>query len=212
MGVDLVERSRVVFIAIPGWEQRLDHRLEDAFGTEIGSALEQPRPRRWSKNGRRSRFTTVSVEIYDHHGARRLSIIRPPGLRWAPLEVFDAGGSPLGSIARNGRGRFVLRDRWAVAIGAIARRSRSHAVNYSITDSLGLEVATISDFRHLHERRSSDESLWAKVRRAAYAGSAVNEHVLQVSRPVSRELRLLILAAAAGVYLVLQTPFQDGGD
>ena len=29
-GVDLVERNRIVFIAKPGWEQRLDHRLQDA--------------------------------------------------------------------------------------------------------------------------------------------------------------------------------------
>jgi hypothetical protein len=207
--VDLLARRRVVFVAIPGWSQRLDHRLEDSLGTEIGTALEQPRPRRWAKNGRRSRFSTVCIEVDDCSGARRLKIVRPSGVRWAPLEVFDSGGSLVGTIARTDRRHFVVRDAGSAAVARIERRSRGHAVDYRITDEAGAEVARIVDFRHLDDREPS-ESLWLKFRRAAYDTAVAEEHVLDVEPTVSRELRPLLLAAAAAVYLAFQAPFEDG--
>jgi hypothetical protein len=88
---DLLERNRILFIGVElGWEQRLDHRLEDAGGTEIGSSLQQPRPGRLSpRNGRPSRFTTVRVEIRDENQVKQLEIVRPSGIRTQPLEIFD---------------------------------------------------------------------------------------------------------------------------
>lgn len=70
-GVAFLERNTFVFVAANGLERRLDHEIQDAERTLIGSALQQPRPRRLtSDNGRPSRFKTVRVEIRDATGTR----------------------------------------------------------------------------------------------------------------------------------------------
>jgi hypothetical protein len=150
-GVDLLDRARVVFVQMNGWEQRLDHRLEDTDGREIGMALEQPRPRFLSKNGPRPRFSTVRVEISDRSGTKRLEVVRPSGLTMQPLQVIDSSGELLGTVRRQGRRTFVVHDHWGLPIGLIERRSGG-GVDYALKDRSGRELGTISDYWHLAER------------------------------------------------------------
>jgi hypothetical protein len=211
-GVDLLDRARVVFVQMNGWEQRLDHRLEDTDGREIGMALEKPRPRFLSKNGPRSRFSTVRVEISDRSGTKRLEVVRPSGLTMQPLQVIDASGELFGTVRRQGRRTFVVHDPWGLPIGLIERRSGG-GVDYALKDRSGRELGTISDYWHLAERTKPPRTdRWTRLKKALHGGVA-REHVLEFTDPhLNRESRALLLGAAASVYLAFQAPFQDGGD
>jgi hypothetical protein len=210
---DLLERNRILFVGVElGWEQRLDHRLEDAGGAEIGSSLQQPRPGRLSLNGRRSRFATVRVEIRDDNQVKQLEIVRPSGVRTQPLEIFDGIGAPVGTIARDGRRSFAVLDASGTRIGTIVRRSRGYTVDYALLDACDVHVGFISDLPHLIERATvpagngTAASLWKALRAVQPP-----EHVLELQLPASRVFRSLMLGAAASVYLALQRPFEDGG-
>lgn len=209
---ELLDRNRFVFVSIkPGWEQRLDHRVEDAHGAEIGSSLQQPRPRRLSRNGPPSRLSTVRIEIRDENDLKQLEIRRPPGLRRQPLEIFDASGLPVGTIKRDGRRSFAVLDASGVRTGRIVRRSRGHTVDYALMDSASVEVGSISDFRHRTKRAAGPiRDGKARLLKEVLAEQPT-EHVLELHTPASRVFRSLMLGAAASVYLALQQPFQDGG-
>jgi hypothetical protein len=210
-GVDLLDRTRVVFVQMNEREQRLDHRLEDTDGREIGTALEQPRPRSLSKNGPRSRFSTVRVEISDHTGRKRLVVVRPSGLTVQPLQVIDASGELVGTVKREGRRTFLVHDPWGLPIGLIEGRNRA-GVDYALKDRSGREIGTISDYWHLAERTKPPRTdRWTRLKKAL-DGHVAREHVLELTDPhLNRESRALLLGAAASVYLAFQAPFQDGG-
>jgi hypothetical protein len=211
-GVDLLDRTRVVFVQMNGWEQRLDHRLEDPYGGQIGMALQQPRPRSLSKNGPRSRFSTVRVEISDHTGRKRLEVVRPSGLTMQPLQVIDASGELLGTVKRQGRRTFVVQNPWGLPVGLIEGRSGA-GVDYALKDRSGRDLGTISDYWHLAERAKPPRTdRWSRLKKAL-DGHVAREHVLELTDPhLSHELHALLLGAAASVYLAFQRPFQDGGD
>jgi len=201
-GFDLFDRSCVVFVGMDGWEQRLDHRLEDGHGREVGVALEHPRPGQWSLNGRRSRFTTVRVEVCDERGVKRLEVVRPAGLTNQPLQILDNYGQALGTLRRQGRRSFVLLDRWSQPIVWVERMSRGYAVDYTLADRSGRPLGRISDFRHLADDGTKRRLPTTEAR----------EHVLEVSDPqMDSEHRALLLAVASSVYLALQRPLEDGG-
>jgi hypothetical protein len=210
---DLLERNRILFIGMElGWEQRLDHRLEDAGGTEIGSSLQKPRPGRLSRNGLPSRLTTVRIEIRDEKDVKQLEIVRPSGIRTQPLEVFDGIGARVGTIARDGRRSRAVLDAAGMRIGTIVRRSCGYAVDYALLDACDVNVGFISDLPHLIERASlpAGDGTAASLRNAVKE-SQPSEHVLELYEPASREFRSLMLGAAASVFLALQDPFEDGG-
>jgi hypothetical protein len=201
-GFDLFDRSCVVFVGMDGWEQRLDHRLEDGRGREIGAALEQPRPGRWSTNGRRSRFTTVRIEVSDDNGVKRLEVVRQAGLTTQPLQIWDNTSQLLGTVRRQGRRSFLLLDRWSGPIVWIERRSRGYAVDYALTDRSGTLIGRISDFKHLAEDAGT---------KRRFHTTEAREHVLELADPqIGSETRALLLALASSVYLALQRPLEDG--
>jgi hypothetical protein len=84
-------------------------------------------------------------------------------------------------------------------LGTIHRISRGHRVDYTIEDVTGAAIGTISDLEAVAARLNG-----AVARRSA--SSQPDEHVLEITAPVAADVRLLILGAAAGVYLVLQKP------
>lgn len=186
---DLFERNRILFIGVElGWEQRLDHRLEDAGGTEIGSSLQQPRPGRLSpRNGRPSRFTTVRVEIRDENQVKQLEIVRPSGIRTQPLEIFDGFGARVGTIARDGGRSFAVLDASGTRIGTIVRRSRGYTIDYALLDACDVDVGFISDLPHLIERASipAGNGTAASLLKAL-KDLQPPEHVLELQLPASR--------------------------
>jgi hypothetical protein len=214
---DLLERNRILFIGMQlHLEHRLDHRLEDAGGAEIGSSLRQPRPGLVSRGGAASRFETVRVEICGENQVKQLEIVRRSGVRRQPLEIFDGTGTRVGTIARDGRRSFAMRDASGARIGTIVRRSGGYTVDYALLDAFDVDVGFISDFPHVIERASVPVSnapatsrRWPSIR--IFAAGQPPEHVLELRLPASRTFRSLMLGAAASVYLTLQDPCEDGG-
>lgn len=214
---DLLERNRILFIGMKlHLEHRLDHRLEDAGGAEIGSSLRQPRPGLVSPGGAASRFETVRVEIRDENQVKQLEIVRRSGVRRQPLEIFDGTGTRVGTITRDGRRSFAMLDASGTRIGTIVSRSRGHTVDYALLDAFDVDVGFISGLSHVIERASVPVgNAPATSRRLPsiriFAAGQPPEHVLELRLPASRTFRSLMLGAAASVYLILQDPCVDGG-
>ena len=196
----LLQRNTFVFVDTrPGLERRLDHRIEDADGQEVGTAAQVPPPGRWvSNNGRPG--GTVKVEICDADETCVAHIVRPGG-RFAapPFTVLDAERIPVGFVKTEGRRRAVMTDVLGRHLGTIQRISRQHRVDYAIEDATGRPIGTISDLRAIAARLEGVVD-----RKSSY--SQPHEHVLEITAPVEPDVRLLMLGAAAGVYLVLQPP------
>jgi hypothetical protein len=195
----LLQRSTFVFVDTrPGLERRLDHRIEDAEGQEIGTVVQVPPPGRWvSNNGRPS--DTVKVEIRDADETCVGHIVRPGGRFAAPFTVLNAERIPVGFVKTEGRRRAVMTDVLGRPLATIQRISRHYRVDYAIEDATGRAIGIISDLRAIAARLEG-----AVDRKSSYIQP--DEHVLEITGPVEPDLRLLMLGAAAGVYLVLQRP------
>jgi len=201
----LLQRHTFVFVSISQFERRLDHRLEDADGITIARALQYPPwTRRTNGSGRPSRFSQVHVEIRDQSDTRIVEIVRPRGFFRVPLWVFDEARNPVGTVEHERRRQFALREELGGRLGTIRRTSALYRVDYTIEDATGAQVGTISDFAHLAKR------LGVVGPRLSSKWNQPDEHVLEIMAPVSRDLRLLMLGAAAAVYLTLQKPETDG--
>jgi len=203
----LLERCTFVFVSTSALERRLDHRLEDAEGNAIGSTVQIPRPHGWtSDNGRPSRFSPVRVEIRDIDGTPVAQLVRPSGLLVMPVTVLNASRIPIGSLTSGGRRRTVMTDVLNRPHGAIQRTSRGLRVDYTIENASGSPIGTISDLGHLAARLQGDPDL-----RPVGRGQPTR-HVLEITASVDPDLRLLMLGAAAAVYLVLQRPYSENTD
>jgi hypothetical protein len=146
----------------------------------------------------------VRVVVTDTFGDRELEIVRDSGLRTPPLEVFDGVGARVGTLVREGRYAYELRDTSGLRVGTIVRRSRRHDVDYELLDASGASVGWISDLQHVAARTASAATLEPLVK--ALGGSQPSEHVLEVRSDADVTFRRLALAAAASVFLYLQTP------
>jgi hypothetical protein len=208
-----MRRNVFVFASAPGLHSRLDHRIEDEDGTEIGSVLEQPRPSRWAGDSNFPRIGRVRLEVCDESGAKVVDIVRPFGPSLRALRVVDRFGVLAGTIRRTGLRRFAARDRFGHDVGTVFRKGRGYSVDYVIESSTQGAVATISDFRHIANRlelsKATADSPPVKGRRKW--SRVAEEHVLEIDSPVTEEFRVLMLGAAAAVYLALQPPFFDNG-
>jgi hypothetical protein len=120
------------------------------------------------------------------------------------VTVLTASRIPVGTVKSKGPRQAVMSDVLGRPLGTIRRTSRRHRVDYTIEDTTGSPIGTISDLGHLAAR------LEGKTDRRQPGGQP-DEHVLEVTAPVDPDLRLLMLGAAAAVYLVLQRPYIDNG-
>jgi hypothetical protein len=212
-GLEFLERNTFVFVSISTLERRLDHRIDDADGLRIGSALQQPRPTRWaSGGGRPSSLREVHVEICGADDVKVVEVVRARGIRAQPLQIRDRAGVLVGTIARDGSSRFALRDPLGGRIGTIERKSRGYAVDYALKDAADGVVGTISDFTHVARRLATPGLAPARpLLKRLFGVNQPDEHVLEITAPVTRDLRIVLLGAAAAVYLSLQQPFTDDG-
>jgi hypothetical protein len=202
--VGLLQRTTFVFVSTSGLERRLDHRIEDADGHEVGSVAQTPPPGRWTSNSGRP-SGTVRVDIRDLNGTCIAQLVRPGGLFAPPFTVLDGTRIPVGFVKREGRRRALMTDVLGRPLGTIQRvgRQHPHRVDYAIEDVTGSAIGTISDFEAITAR------LAGLVSKKWLYGQA-DEHVLEITTPVEPDVRLLMLGAAAGVYLVLQRPASHG--
>jgi hypothetical protein len=210
--VALFERDALRFDTTRYDEKRLEHWIGDESGDTVGTATEEPKERRWGLVPGIHRPET-RVGIYDAAGSKVLDLRRAQWPPRQPVEVSDALGMRVGSIVRIGRRRFQLRDAVGRPVGTVSRVARLYGVDFRIADAHGLPVARIVDperlaFEAEAPRSRSAVSRWFKRLKLT---NEPRSHLLLIEGHADLVLRKLMVAAAASVYLVLQT-VQSSGD
>jgi hypothetical protein len=150
------------------------------------------------------------VEIRDQRDAKVLELVRPRGLLVERVWILARDDRPVGCIYWE-----ALYDPSGRLLAVIERHSRGLGsiggpVDYTISDPAGTELATIADFRHVAKRSLGAAN--RKMLRKRFGSGQPDEHVLEITAPVDDDLRMLMLGAAAAVYLALQRPAVDGSD
>ncbi len=210
--VALFERNILRFDATRYDEKRLEHWIGDDSGDTVGSATEEPKVRRWPLVPGIHRPET-RVGIYEPSGSKVLDLRRQQWPRRQPVEVTDAAGLRVGSIARIGRRRFQLRDAVGRPVGAVSRVARMYGVDFRIADAHGLPVARIVDPERLafESEAPGSRSVVSRWLKRLDLTNEPRSHLLLIEGHADLVLRKLMVAAAAAVYLFLQTP-QPSGD
>jgi uncharacterized protein YxjI len=177
-----------------------EYRILDEAGNEIGVIREEGQSK--AKKLFRflsdvDQFLTHRLAIYDREGTKVLEMLRPAKIFKSTLRISDAEGHPAGQIVQEnvvGKKRFRLEGAGGELLGSInAENWRSW--DFSIQDTDGNEVGRIT-------------KNWAGILTEAF--TTADRFLLNISGPVSPELRLLMVASAAGVDTALKQDDSGG--
>ncbi|HSL09964.1 MAG TPA: phospholipid scramblase-related protein [Actinomycetota bacterium] len=142
-------------------------------------------------------FLTHRLAIYDADGSKVLELVRPAKIFRSTLQVNDPAGAPRGRIVQQnivGKKRFALEDATGRAIGSIdAENWRSW--DFAVHDEQGLEVARIS-------------KKWSGALREIF--TTADHYMVQVTGAPSKDLRFLLVGAAAAIDTALKQDDSGG--
>ena len=140
-------------------------------------------------------FLTHKLAVYDASGQKVVELLRPAKFLKSTVEVSDGAGRPVGKIVQQnvvGKIRFAFEGAGGNDLGSINAQNW-RAWDFAIQDNTGADVGRIT-------------KKWAGLLKEGF--TTADNYVLEITGKVSSELRLLILAAGAGVDLALK---QDAG-
>jgi hypothetical protein len=201
---------------------RLEQRVFDRAGVEVGRVTEKPRAERMNlleidgcPDAARAVLGDMSdakiVELATSAGGRRLLKRR---ITWGRrLEVTDGAGDLVGTLdVGEFRHRGTIKDKSGETIGTTTAKSRGY-LHIAIEDARHTEVGWIADptthARRLarlgvpgHEVDIAQADLKLRARQAPWRPHA---HVLAITDNVALDFRLVLLAASAGVHLALSS-------
>lgn len=136
-------------------------------------------------------FLTHRLAIYDADGSKVLEIVRPAKVFRSTLQLNDGTGASRGRIVQRnvvGKKHFALEDQQGRAVGTIdAENWRSW--DFAVHDEQGLEVARIS-------------KNWAGALRELF--TTADHYMVRITGGPSKELRMLIVGAAAAIDTALK--------
>jgi len=175
-----------------------EYKILDEAGTQVGVIREEGQSAakkllRFVSN--LDQFMTHRLGVYDTAGTKVLEMLRPRKIMKSTVQITDGGGRAAGKIVQQnvfGKKRFALEGAGGEMLGSI-NAENWRAWDYSIQDPDGTEVGRIT-------------KKWAGILKEGF--TTADNYVFQVTGSVSPELRLLMLASAAGVDLALK---QDEG-
>ena len=191
---DLLTRDVLVINQKPKFvEMTNEYRILDEQGNDIG-VIRQEGQSKVKKAFRLltsvDQFLTHRLAVYDD-GGKVLELLRPAKVLKSTVQVSGADGASAGKIVQEnvmGKTRFRLEGPAGEALGSInAENWRSW--DFSIHDPNGTEVGRIT-------------KRWAGVLREAF--TTADHYVLGITGPVSPQLRVLMVASAAGVDTALK--------
>lgn len=179
-----------------------EYRILDEAGDQIGVIRQEGQ----SKARKLLRFVsgidqflTHRIAVYDSAGTKVVELLRPAKFMKSTLRVSDGTGRSVGSIVQQnvfGKKRFDLQTADGQPLGSInAENWRSW--DFSIHGEGGAEVGRIT-------------KKWAGLLREGF--TTADHYVLQVSAAVPSNLRLLMLASAAGIDVALKQDSAGGID
>ena len=140
-------------------------------------------------------FLTHTLAVYDRDGTKVVELTRPRKIMKSTVQVRDGSSREVGRIVQQnvvGKKRFGLEGANGERLGAI-NAENWRAWDFAIEDATGTDVGRIT-------------KKWGGLLREGL--TTADNYVLHVSGQVSPDLRLLMLASAAGIDLALK---QDEG-
>lgn len=165
-----------------------EYAVLDVSGRELG-VVHQVGQSGWRKLLRAfsniDGFLPITVTLYDEAGAPQLSISRGWAFLRSRLRVHDHAGAEVGQIVQEnviGKVRFGLHASGRQVGRILAENWR--AWNFRIEDETGREVARIT-------------KKWAGLAKELF--TTADNYVLEMSAPLSRELRALVMASAVAI-------------
>jgi uncharacterized protein YxjI len=198
---DLLERNLLVIDQKPKLiELTNEYLIRDEAGDEVGVIREEGQSK--AKKVFRffsdvDQFLTHRLAVYDRDGTKVLEMVRPAKILKSTLRVSDDQGRPAGQIVQEnvmGRKRFRLEGPGGEVLGSINAENLA-SWDFAIQDSDGNEVGRIT-------------KNWAGILTEAF--TTADRYLLNISRTVSPELRLLMVASAAGVDTALKQDDRGG--
>ncbi len=192
---DLLERERFVFNQKAKIiELKTEFAIRDEEGNQIGMVRQEGQSQ-LKKLARLvsslDQFMTHTLAVYDNGGAKVVELTRPRKVFKSTVLVNDGQGNEVGKIVQEnmvGKIHFGLEDSQGQNLGAI-RAENWRAWNFSIQDPGGTEVGRIT-------------KTWEGLAKTIF--TTADNYVLELSKPVSPSMRMLMLASAAGIDLALK--------
>lgn len=136
-------------------------------------------------------FLTHKLGVFDADGQAVCTLFRPAKLMKSTITIADAAGSERGAILQDnvmGKKHFTLIDASGQKIGSIdAENWRSW--DFAIHDAAGAEAGRVT-------------KKWNGVLKEGY--TTADTYVLEIESEVSDDLRLLMVASAAGLDVALK--------
>lgn len=175
-----------------------EYRVRDEEGNDIGYIREEGQSN--LKKAARlftdlDQFFTHRLAMYDKDGTKVVELLRPRKVWKSRVEITDGEGRPVGVLVQQnvfGKKRFGLESAAGEQLGQI-NAENWRAWDFAIEDQTGQEIGRIT-------------KKWAGLLREGF--TTADNYVLQITGQVSDDLRLMMLASAAGVDLALK---QDEG-
>lgn len=192
---DLLNRSVLVIEQKPKFvELTNEYRILDDGGNEIGVIRQegQSKARKLLRLvSSVDQFLTHRLSVYDSAGEVVLDIVRPAKVLKSTLQILDGSGNERGRIVQRnvvGKKRFLLEGAGGDVLGSIdAENWRSW--DFAIHGPDGNEVGRIT-------------KKWAGILREGF--TTADRYLLHISGDVPADLRLLMVASAAGVDTALK--------
>jgi uncharacterized protein YxjI len=175
-------------------EMTNEYRVFDDAGIEIGTIREVEQST--TKKAVRlfsglDQFLTHKLGVFDRDRQQVLMLERPAKLLKSKIKVSDSQGIERGAILQDnvvGKKHFALVDGRGDRIGSIDGENWM-SWDFAIHDSTGAEVGRIT-------------KKWAGILKEGY--TTADTYILQIEAEVSSDLRLLMVASAAGLDVALK--------
>ncbi len=175
-------------------ETKNEYEVFDGSGNEIGTIreLEQSKTKRAVRllSGV-DQFMTHKLGVFEADGQPVCTLLRPAKLMKSKIKITDAAGSDRGAILQGnvmGKKHFKLVNGEGSEIGSIdAENWRSW--DFAIHDANGAEVGRVT-------------KKWNGILKEGY--TTADTYVLQIEGEVSDDLRLIMVASAAGLDVALK--------
>lgn len=171
-----------------------EYKIFDELGNEIGK-IQQEGQTLLKKAARLvsslDQFMTHSLSVYDRAGTKVLELVRPRKMFKSKLEVTAGDGRAAGQIVQKnvfGKIRFDLVASDGRSVGQI-RAENWRAWDFAIVDETEREVGRIT-------------KKWEGLMKNVF--TTADNYVLEIESGVTGDLRLLMLASAAGVDTALK--------
>ena len=192
---ELLAHKRLIFKQkVKIIEMNQEFKIWDESGAEVGTIRQEGQsPLKMAARLFTSldQFMTHTLAVYDASGAKVCELTRPRKVFKSRLTVQDATGRDAGTITQAnvlGKIRFDLHGGMGEQLGQI-RAENWRAWNFSIVDPNEREIARIT-------------KSWEGLAKTLF--TPADNYVLEIDPGVTGDLRLLVLASAAGVDVALK--------